>query len=597
VSTERFIATRVEAELAFVMKQRLSGPGCTMFDVLNATDFVVPALEILDTRVERVDAATKATRKIFDTIADNAANAGIVMGGRPIRPLDVDLRWVAAILQKNGAIEDSGVAAAASATSAQQSGAHAAGASAVASQSGVAHSSSSSVVVDAAKQHKGMFIGAALVVLLVIAAAAYGGYSLFANRSVTVPFQSFAVTQVTNSGLATYAAISPDAKYVVSVISDNGKESLWLRNIATGSNTQVLSPEPFNMRSPAFSPDGNYIFFRKAADASQNVFSVFRMPVLGGTPQHLIGDVDNGPGISPDGKRMAYIRGNDPDPGKYRLLSANLDGSDEKILQIAPLPIPDNLSWSPDGARIAFISYSQGEAPGQVSIFDLAEKKEMPLTSFPDKLFVDLAWTPDGHGLIVNYRASGAATLQLGFVSYPGGRFQPLTNDTRGYRSLSLSADGKSVVSIQRQQSDSVSSQPATGKGSPTAVSGIPNQSDVRGVGWDAHGNLLITTATIILRMSSDGTRQTTLLNDPAERILNSSVCTRGGPILFSTVGREGKTTTNIWRVEADGSRPRQLTNGKDEEYPLCSADGSSFYYFDQATSQIMKVPIGGGSP
>ena len=472
---------------------------------------------------------------------------------------------------------------------ASSSGAH--------SQSGVTHASSSSMAVDAVKQHKGMFIGGVAVALVLIAGAGYGAYSVFANRIVTVPFQSFAVTQVTNSGLATFAAISPDGKYVVSVISDNGKESLWLRNVATGSNTQVLNPEPLNIRSPAFSPDGNYIFFRKAADASQNAFSVFRMPVLGGTPQLLVGDVDGGPGISPDGKRMAYLRGNDPDPGKYRLLSANLDGSDEKILQIAPLPMPDTLSWSPDGLRIAVISYSQGEALGQISLFDLAGKKETPLTSFPDKLFLDLAWTPDGHGLLVNYRAMGAATQQLGFVSYPGGRFQTLTNDTRGYQSLSLSADGKSMVSIQRQQSDSVSSQPATGKGSLTAVSGIPNQSDVRGVGWDAHGNLLITTATIILRMSSDGTRQTTLLNDPAERILNSSVCARGGPILFSTVGREGKTTTNIWRVEADGSRPRQLTTGKDEEYPLCSADGSSFYYFDQATSQIMKVPIGGGSP
>src|SRR3954447_17254953 len=87
VPSDRFIATRVEAELAFVMKHQLKGPDCTMFDVLNATDFVVPALEILDTRIERVDPVTKSTRKIFDTIADNAANAGIVMGGRPLRPL------------------------------------------------------------------------------------------------------------------------------------------------------------------------------------------------------------------------------------------------------------------------------------------------------------------------------------------------------------------------------------------------------------------------------------------------------------------------------------------------------------------------------
>ena len=111
VPSDRFIATRVEAELAFVMKQRLAGPDCTMFDVLNATDFVVPALEILDTRIERVDPTTKATRKIFDTIADNAANAGIVLGGRPIRPLDADLRWIGALCFKNGQLEETGLAA------------------------------------------------------------------------------------------------------------------------------------------------------------------------------------------------------------------------------------------------------------------------------------------------------------------------------------------------------------------------------------------------------------------------------------------------------------------------------------------------------
>src|ERR1700754_1274689 len=111
VPSDRFIGTRVEAELAFVMKQRLAGPGCTMFDVLNATDFVVPALEILDTRIERVDPKTKATRKIFDTIADNAANAGIVLGGRPIRPLEADLRWIGALCFRNGQLEETGLAA------------------------------------------------------------------------------------------------------------------------------------------------------------------------------------------------------------------------------------------------------------------------------------------------------------------------------------------------------------------------------------------------------------------------------------------------------------------------------------------------------
>jgi 2-oxo-hept-3-ene-1,7-dioate hydratase len=111
VPSDRFIGTRVEAELAFVMKQRLAGPVCTMFDVLNATDFVVPALEILDTRIERIDPVTKSARKIFDTIADNAANAGIVLGGRPLRPLDADLRWIGALCYRNGQLEETGLAA------------------------------------------------------------------------------------------------------------------------------------------------------------------------------------------------------------------------------------------------------------------------------------------------------------------------------------------------------------------------------------------------------------------------------------------------------------------------------------------------------
>jgi len=108
----RFIEPRVEVELAFILKHDLSGPNCTLYDVLNATDYVVPAIEIIDARIARIDKATGATRKVFDTISDNAANAGIVLGGRPVKPDAVDLRWISALLYRNGVIEESGVAAA-----------------------------------------------------------------------------------------------------------------------------------------------------------------------------------------------------------------------------------------------------------------------------------------------------------------------------------------------------------------------------------------------------------------------------------------------------------------------------------------------------
>jgi 2-oxo-hept-3-ene-1,7-dioate hydratase len=109
---ERFIVPRLEVELAFILGRRLEGPGCTIFDVLDAAAWVVPAIEIIDARIHQVDPETKVTRKVFDTISDNAANAGIVLGGRPVKPLDVDLRWVGALCYRNGVIEESGVAAA-----------------------------------------------------------------------------------------------------------------------------------------------------------------------------------------------------------------------------------------------------------------------------------------------------------------------------------------------------------------------------------------------------------------------------------------------------------------------------------------------------
>jgi 2-oxo-hept-3-ene-1,7-dioate hydratase len=112
IPANRFIVPRVEVELAFILKADLKGPKLTIYDVLKATDYVTPAIEIIDARIEILDRDSKAQRKVFDTISDNAANAGIILGGRPVKPDAVDLRWVGALLYKNGVIEESGLAAA-----------------------------------------------------------------------------------------------------------------------------------------------------------------------------------------------------------------------------------------------------------------------------------------------------------------------------------------------------------------------------------------------------------------------------------------------------------------------------------------------------
>jgi hypothetical protein len=156
-----------------------------------------------------------------------------------------------------------------------------------------------------------------------VVAAGFGLYSLL-TRAGPQPFRDFTVTQITNTGKAEMAAISPDGKYILHVQNENGMRSLRLRNILTGSDTQIVAPAPFRYRALVFSPDGNYVYFRQLTNSAGSSWDVYRLPVLGGTPQLIASDVDSDIIFSPDTRRISYVRAND---GKYRLLTANPDGT------------------------------------------------------------------------------------------------------------------------------------------------------------------------------------------------------------------------------------------------------------------------------
>ena len=153
-----------------------------------------------------------------------------------------------------------------------------------------AHTASSSAVVAAARRHKlGIGVTSVIVVLL-MAAAAYGVYAFFSHTR-PAPFQNFSVNKITETGKVRLAAISPDGKYILSVVDDKGQQSLWLRNVPTNSNTQVMPPEPVEYLGVRFSPDGNYLYFVRG-EQGQPLNYLYRAPVLGGTPQKLVTDVD-----------------------------------------------------------------------------------------------------------------------------------------------------------------------------------------------------------------------------------------------------------------------------------------------------------------
>jgi len=449
--------------------------------------------------------------------------------------------------------------------------------------------------VAAAKKHKlGVTVGA-IAALVVLVAAGFGVYSIL-HRTVSVPFQNFTVAQITNSGKAVAAAISPDGKYVLSVLNDKGQQSLWLRNVATGSDTRVVPPAPVSYRSLAFSPDGNYLYFRKAEDALETTFYLYRAPVLGGTPQVLVRDIDSDISFSPDGRRIAYFRGNDPEVGKYRLLAANQDGNEEKILLIAPITgnnLPGFLAWSPDGKQLAFSQPPLENALSGVALFDFNTSKVEQLATFEEKSVNQLQWPPDGGGLFVNYQQAGPnfQRAQIGFLPSGRGALQPITRDTNSYRTLTLSADGRTLASVQVKTAQNLYLVPGTGSQAPELSPVLPAGQYVSGFGWDSSGNLLVGESGKLLRMERDGSSSSQILGDATSRVLEPSAC-GARYLVFTWVFHGGTHVRDVWRANPDGSNPVKLI-GRGWR-PICSRDEKWVYYENDVAGQIWRVPVDG---
>ena len=455
---------------------------------------------------------------------------------------------------------------------------------------------SSSSAVEAAKQYK-FGLGAAIVlVAALIVAAGYGAYSLF-HRQRAVPFDNFSISELTNTENSQLASISPDGKYLLRMVSDAGRQSLWLRHLPTSSDTQVIPPADVYFGGLAFSPDGNYIYFLKSVDkeGSEGSSDLYRAPVFGGTPQVLVRNINTAITFSPDGKRMAYVRINTPDVGKFQMLIAGVDGAAEKMIQGGPLAErPAVVAWSPDGRQIAEIVYLTGDLLCAIRLLDVLSGKSQTLAGFKDRGIVEAVWTPDARGLIIGYFVQGSQRGQIGFVSYPTGRFYPTTKDTDAHQSLSLSSDGKMLAAVQQKTTQTLHIVPAAGvKGNKPnpALSLIKNPWSFD---WASNGELYVSELTSLIRISTDGRSRTTVLSDPNAEAFGSTECSGGRYIVLAWRGHAGYSV-NIWRADADGSNQKQLTNGKFDFEPKCSPDGKWVYYANWEAQQIERVPTEGG--
>lgn len=237
---------------------------------------------------------------------------------------------------------------------------------------------------------------------------------------------------------------------------------------------------------------------------------------------------------------MAYFRGNTRVVGESRLLSANADGTDEKMLLVQNSALPSQyLSWAPDGEKIAYalrLGQAGPEAMGGVGVFDFVSGKSSRLATFATKMVYELHWLPNGRGLVVVYGAKPRIfQRQIGYIVYPGGEFRTIARDTNSYRTLTLSEDGSTAATVQIKTAHTIDLIPGSGSkesSPPPVLSEVP---DAFALSWAGDKELLLSNGSELIQVSMDGTNRRTLASDAAGNINSAQRC---GEQYWSSRGR-----------------------------------------------------------
>ncbi|MGC1661677.1 MAG: protein kinase [Candidatus Acidiferrales bacterium] len=457
-------------------------------------------------------------------------------------------------------------------------------------------SGSAAIVLGEAKKHKGLLIG----VLALIVAAIVGaiGFAIYKGRGheVALSTQNMQIQKLTQSGKAAGVAISPNGQYVVYVLRDGEMQSLMVRQVATGSDVQILAPAVRTFYGLTFSPDGNYIYFTEGSKDNQLFSSLYKMPVLGGNPEQMVRDIDTSISFSPDGKQFAFMRGV-PDQGEVTLRVVNADGSGERLLATQKGNVSSSgilaPAWSPDGKTIVFASLlpAVGSHLTEVMLSDGATHTLYATNGDMGRP----EWLPDGSALLVPMREQGPGTPgQLWTVAYPSGAAQRLTNDLTDYNLqwLDMTRDGSAIVTVESTLLLDLWSSPASDLSRGTQlISGGPS---VLGVSLLSKDRILFfNRAGEVYSANFDGSSRT-LLAGSDRNISFVDGCGDGKHIVYSAVsGGE----SNIWRMDADGSNATQMTHEKSAILPLCAPDGQTVTFFSADDGTNLRIGMDGGTP
>ena len=431
----------------------------------------------------------------------------------------------------------------------------------------------------------------ALVVLgMVFIIASSFGARRWISWNHRISQENLQITKLTDIGKVELAAISPDGRYVCYSLRDRSGLGLWLHQVATGSDTQILPADALSFEGLSFSPDANYIYYVLADKNDPGFKYLYVMPVLGGPSRLLVKDIDSPVSFSPDGRKFVYTRGM-PGPNATEVRVANADGSGNHLLATVPNTYPGfqpGATWSPDGRTITLSSLRLGKRSFVLYAVSVSDGNVHELYSSSNAIGRPL-WMPEGNTLLL-VMSDQNSRGQLWTISYPKAEVRRVTNDLTDYRTRAdLTHDGKAIVTVANHIASNIWVAQAASLGQAEQITSIALP--LFEVAEAPDGHLLAAGQDGKLwRFQADGSERSSFPGP--ENVNQPTPCDRH---MVFTSSRAG--TKDMMRVENNGSEATRLASG-DIVSLVCTPDGKYVVYADYSPPHsILRIPIEGGTP
>ncbi len=440
-----------------------------------------------------------------------------------------------------------------------------------------------------------------LIGLALVAAAGFAVWRLWPRP---VPFSAVSVSQITNEGTLEKIALSGDGKFLAEVKNDAGQRTVWIRNIATNTDTQVLGAFPNGYVGLNFTPDANYLYFTRGTPEDTDMSSIYAMPIFGGTPRKLVQNVDSAPSFAPDGSRFAYMRWT-PERQDYssEIHIADKDGGNDHLIYTS-INLTQPPVWSARGKQLAWIEQT-GPLTEIIKILDITTNRTVSVGQ-ADGITYDhnsygssnLAWLPDEKHLLLLYSNSRSDREQIAILDLPGGDFHTLTNDVNAYSQLVLSADGKTLAAVLTNMDSGLAYYKGGGG---DMISRTPLRITPFSLAWADEDHLfLIGHGTGISKLERTTANLKPIDTGDLDIGYYMNTC-EDGRVLFTAIPKSGRES-RLFRMNGDGSEITQLTTPAGfARAPFCTADSQRVYFTMHGRAHtsisLWSEPLSGGTP